>query len=117
RKAAADKAGQTDSQDLNSKIVPGNWQLDDQQKDILQNGKPPDQVALLEAMPPAEQYDVLDFLPNNARQKLYAPAPPDLRRKIQIFNGSVQVVNQDLSEAKLLRAIYSNRQLEEVLTD
>jgi uncharacterized protein (DUF1800 family) len=74
-------------------------------------------VALLESMPPAEQYDVLDSLPNNARQKLYAPAPPDLRRKIQIFNGSIQVVNQDLSEGKLLRAVYSDRQLEEVLTD
>jgi uncharacterized protein (DUF1800 family) len=110
-------AGQTDNPDLNAKTVPGNWQLDDRQKDILQNGKPPDQVALLESMPPAEQYDVLDSLPNNVRQKLYAPASPDLRRKIQIFNGSVQVVNQDLSEGKLLRAAYSDRQLEEVLTD
>jgi uncharacterized protein (DUF1800 family) len=117
RREAADKAGQSENPDLNSKVVPGSWQLDDQQKDILQNGKPPEQVALLESMPPPEQYDVLDSLPNNVRQKLYAPAPPDLRRKIQIFNGSVQVVNQDLSEAKLLRAIYSDRQLEEVLTD
>jgi uncharacterized protein (DUF1800 family) len=117
RREAAERAGQTDNLDLNSKIVPGAWQLDDQQKDILQNGKPPEQVALIESMPPAEQYDVLDSLPNNTRQKLYAPAPPELRRKIQIFNGSVQVVNQDLTEAKLLRAVYSNRQLEEVLTD
>jgi uncharacterized protein (DUF1800 family) len=117
RREAAEKAGQTENPDLNSKIVPGDWQLDDQQKDILQNGKPPEQVALIESMPPAEQYDVLDSLPNNARQKLYGPAAPDLRRKIQIFNGSVQVVNQDLAEAKLLRAVYSDRQLEEVLTD
>jgi uncharacterized protein (DUF1800 family) len=117
RKEAADRAGQADTSDLNSKTLGGTWQLDDQQKDILQNGKPPEQVALLESMPPAEQYDVLDSLPNNARQKLYAPAPPDLRRKIQIFNGSVQVVNQDLSESKILRAVYSDRQLEEVLTD
>ena len=117
RKEAADKAGQTDNPDLNSKMIPGTWQLDDQQKDILQNGKPPEQATLIESMPPAEQYDVLDSLPNNTRQKLYATAPPGLRRKIQIFNGSVQVVNQDLSEAKLLRAVYSDRQLEEVLTD
>ncbi len=117
RREAADRAGQAENPDLNSKVVPGPWQLDDQQKEILQNGKPPEQVALLETMPQAEQYDVLDSLPNNMRQKLYAPAPPDLRRKIQIFNGSVQVVNQDLSEAKLMRAVYSNRQLEEVLTD
>jgi uncharacterized protein (DUF1800 family) len=117
RKEAADKAGQAETPDLNSKIVPGPWQLDDQQKDVLQNGKPPEQVALLESMPPAEQFDVLDSMPNNARQKLYAPSSPDLRRKIQILNGSIQVVNQDLSEAKLLRAVYSDRQLEEVLTD
>jgi uncharacterized protein (DUF1800 family) len=97
--------------------VPNAWQLDDQQKQILQTGKPPEQVALIASMPEAEQYDVLDSLPNNARQKLFAPAPPDLRRRIQVFNGPVQMVNQDLTEAKLLRAIYSDRQLEEVLTD
>jgi uncharacterized protein (DUF1800 family) len=106
-----------DSPDLNAKIVPGPWQLDDRQMDILHNGKPPEQLALLESMPPDEQFDVLDSMPNNVRQRLYAPASPDLRRKIQILNGSIQVVNQDLSEAKLLRAVYSDRQLEEVLTD
>ncbi len=97
--------------------VPDTWQLDDQQKQILQTGKPPEQVALIASMPEAEQYDVLDSLPNNIRQKMYAPAPPDLRRRIQMFNGPIQVVNQDLTEAKLFRAIYSDRQLEEVLTD
>jgi uncharacterized protein (DUF1800 family) len=117
RKEAADKAGQTDNPDLNAKEIPETWQLDDQQKQVLQNGKPPEQAALIESMPPAEQYDVLDSLPNNVRQKLYPPAPPDLRRKIQIFNGPIQVVNQDLIESKLFRAVYSDRQLEEVLTD
>jgi uncharacterized protein (DUF1800 family) len=97
--------------------VPDTWQLDDQQKQILQTGKPPEQVALLASMPEAEQYDVLDSLTNNARQRLYAPAAPDLRRRIQMFNGPIQMVNQDLIEAKLFRAIYSDRQLEEVLTD
>jgi|SRR5579863_2288854 len=95
----------------------GAWQLDDQQKQVLESGKPPEQVALLESMPPAEQYDILDTLSNGPRQRLYSLASPDLRRKIQIFNGPVQVVNQDLAEGKLLRAVYSNRQLEEVLTD
>jgi uncharacterized protein (DUF1800 family) len=97
--------------------LPGAWQLDEQQKQVLENGKPPEQVALLESMPAAEQYDILDTLPNGPRQRLYPLAPPDLRRKIQIFNGPIQVVNQDLAEGKLLRAVYSNRQLEEVLTD
>jgi uncharacterized protein (DUF1800 family) len=68
-------------------------------------------------MPSAEQYDVLDTLPDGRRQRLFASAPADLRRKIQIFSGPIQVVNQDLTEGKLLRAVYSDRQLEEVLTD
>ncbi len=40
-----------------------------------------------------------------------------MRRRIQIFNGPIQVVNQDLMDGKMLRAVYSDRQLEEVLTD
>ena len=115
RKEAADNAGKPDPE-LNV-ALPDTWQLDDRQKDILQSGKPPEVAALLESMPEAEQYDVLDSLPNGQRQKLFVAAPSDLRRKIQVLNGSVQVVNQDLSEAKLMRAVYSDRQLEEVLTD
>jgi uncharacterized protein (DUF1800 family) len=115
RREAPDKNG--GDADGNAKSLPATWQLDDRQKDVLQNGKPPEQVALLESMPSAEQYDILDSLPNGPRQRLYALASPDLRRKIQIFNGPIQVVNQDLMEGKLLRAIYGNRQLEEVLTD
>ena len=45
---------------------------------------------------------------------------PDLPRCAAASKSSIrriQVVNRDLSEGKLLRAIYSNRQLEEVLTD
>ncbi len=118
RQDAADKSGQAGNADvLNAKTIPENWQLDSEQKQLLQNGKPPEQAALLESMPPAEQYDVLDSLPNNVRQRLFPAASPDLRRKIQIFNGPVQVVNQDLMDAKIVRAVYSNRQLEEVLTD
>jgi uncharacterized protein (DUF1800 family) len=117
RREMADKAGQPGDFDVNAKTVPETWQLDDQQRQILETGKPPEQVSLLASLPAEEQYDLLDTLPNGARQKLYGPAPPDLRRRIQIFNGPVQVVNQDLMDAKVLRAVYSDRQLQEVLTD
>ncbi|MDP9053245.1 MAG: DUF1800 family protein, partial [Acidobacteriota bacterium] len=116
RKEAADKSGKPDTSDLNAQGV-GPWQLDDRQKQILESGKPAEQAALLESMPRDEQYDLLDSLRNGPRQKLYALASPDLRRKIQIFNGPIQVVNQDLTEGKLMRAVYSDRQLEAVLTD
>jgi uncharacterized protein (DUF1800 family) len=109
---------QDDSEpDAKSTAVQGGWQLDDKQKAILDEGRPAEQVALIESMPVREQYDVLDSLPNGKRQRLYAAASPELRRKILIFNGAVQVVNHDLTEAKLMRAVYSNSQLEEVLTD
>ena len=53
-----------------------------------------------------------------ARIRLFTvAAPPDLRRRIQKSAGPQAVITQDLMEAKLLRAIYSHRQLEEVLTD
>ncbi len=91
--------------------------LDDQQKQLLQRGKPAAQVALIEGMPENEQWDALDAMPQGARQRMFPQASPELRRKIQMFNGPGQVVNQDLMQGKFLRAVYSNRQLEEVLTD
>ena len=44
-------------------------------------------------------------------------APPDLRRRIELAAGPAQVVARDLQEGKILRAVYSNRQLDEVLVD
>jgi len=115
--AAAAQPSTQDNSDFHARSIPNQWQLNPDQLDIVETGKPADQVALLEPMPSAEQYDILDSMPNGVRQKLFQFASPELRRKIQIFNGPIQVVNQDLMESKLIRAVYSNRQLEEVLTD
>ncbi len=87
------------------------------QKQILLTGTPQEKVAMLETLPPYELVQILEAFPGGGRGKLAAVAPPDLRRKIEILNGPAQVINRDLTEGKLLRAIYSNRQLEEVLTD
>ena len=56
-------------------------------------------------------------MPPGLRQGLFAIASPELRRRIEMANGPQQMVARDLSEGKLLRAVYSNRQLDEVLTD
>ena len=56
-------------------------------------------------------------MPAGMRQGLFQISPPELRRKIEMANGPQQVVARDLMEGKLLRAIYSNRQLDEVLDD
>ena len=50
--------------------------------------------------------------------QLYGPASArSAPQNSDLSQGRWQVVEQDLVEGKLLRAVYSNRQLEEVLTD
>jgi uncharacterized protein (DUF1800 family) len=83
----------------------------------LRTGTPQERLAALEALPHQKQDDVIGALPQGMRQGLFVVAPPDLRRRIEFTGGPAQVVARDLQEAKILRAVYSNRQLEEVLTD
>ena len=83
----------------------------------LRTGTPQQRLAAFESLTQEKQDDILLALPPGVLQGLFAIAPPELRRKIQLVSGPQQVVARDLAEGKLLRAIYSNRQLEEVLTD
>jgi uncharacterized protein (DUF1800 family) len=83
----------------------------------LRTGTPQERIAALQAMPPDKQDDVIAALPAGMRQGLFQIAPAELRRKIELVNGPQQVVARDLMEGKLLRAIYSDRQLAEVLDD
>jgi uncharacterized protein (DUF1800 family) len=83
----------------------------------LRTGTPQERLAALEAMPREKQDDVIGALPQQMRQGLFAVAPPDLRRRIELTAGPAQVVARDLQESKVLRAVYSNRQLDEVLVD
>ena len=87
-------------------------------RQTFQNGTPAQKAALFESLSATQQYDLLDAMPRGKRQALYTVASPQLRRRIQLLQGGPQqVVNSDLAEGKLFRAVYSNRQLEEVLTD
>jgi uncharacterized protein (DUF1800 family) len=87
-----------------------------EQRQTMKNGTPEEKVAAIESMPADEQYDVLEAI-GGRRQALMFAAPPDLARKVEKLNGPQFVVNQDLFANKLYRAAYSNRQLQEVLTD
>jgi hypothetical protein len=92
-------------------------ETDNKPAEMQLTGTPQDKISLIASMPTDQQWNLLEALPQGMRQRLIAIAPVDLRRKLQLFNGPMQVVNQDLIEGKLLRAAYSNRQLQEVLTD
>jgi uncharacterized protein (DUF1800 family) len=83
----------------------------------LRTGAPEDRLAALLAMPHDKQDEVIGALPQGMRQSIFAVAPPGLRRRIEYTGGPAQVVARDLQEGKILRAVYSNRQLDEVLTD
>jgi uncharacterized protein (DUF1800 family) len=83
----------------------------------LRTGTPQDRLTALQAMPADKQADVIGALPQQLRQALFVAAPPGLRRRIELAAGPAQVVARDLQESKILRAVYSNRQLDEVLAD
>jgi uncharacterized protein (DUF1800 family) len=84
---------------------------------IVRTGSLEDRRALLASIPAAKIDDFVIALNNNLRNQLLPSASPELRRKLMLANNPQQVVAADLAEGKLFRAIYSNRQLEEVLTD
>jgi uncharacterized protein (DUF1800 family) len=83
----------------------------------LRTGTPQEKIDLFGALSREQQDQVLEAMGQGLRMQLFAAAPPDLRRRIQSAGGPQSVVAQDLFEAKLDRAVYGNRQLEEVLTD
>src|ERR1700722_6250577 len=86
--------------------------LDFDQIKIAMNGTPDEVKALLTSLDPDKQ-----------RQGAAPLAParlaqlPELRREAQRSRNPQQLVSSDLRAGKLLSAVYSNRQLEEVLVD
>ena len=83
----------------------------------FRQGTPQQRLETFQALPREKQDGVIGAMPQGLRQGLLAVAPPELRRRIEMANGPQQMVARDLSEGKLLRAVYSNRQLDEVLAD
>jgi uncharacterized protein (DUF1800 family) len=88
-----------------------------EQQEFLKSGTPEQKVSVLQSLPVEQQFDVVTTMAPEQRRKMFEVAPLSMRRRMQTFAGTQQLVNQDLADAKLFRAVYSNRQLEEVLTD
>jgi uncharacterized protein (DUF1800 family) len=82
----------------------------------LRQGTPEQVAAFFKTLPQDKQDDAAMAMPR-VRQILSNYASPEMRRRIELLSGPQQVVYRDLAEAKVLRAIYSNRQLEEQLDD
>jgi uncharacterized protein (DUF1800 family) len=69
------------------------------------------------AMSAEEQIAFADSLRGGRGQEFVADMNPREREVLLAMNNPQQVVVEELSQAKLIRAIYSERQLEEVMTD
>jgi uncharacterized protein (DUF1800 family) len=90
--------------------------LTDDQIRGLRQGTPEQRLAFFQTLPQDKQDDIVMAMPG-VRQALSNAGSPELRRRIELISGPQQVVYRDLAEGKVLRAIYSNRQLEEQLDD
>jgi uncharacterized protein (DUF1800 family) len=79
---------------------------------------PPDErYKKILALPADEQLVFADSLRGGKGQDLLAGLDPMQRETLQAMNNPQGVITDELVEAKLLRAVYSERQLDEVMAD
>ena len=79
---------------------------------------PPDQrMKQVLQMPPEEQRALAASLNGAKGDEFLAGMDPKQTEALKALNNPGQVIGDELMQAKLLRAIYSERQLDEVMTD
>jgi uncharacterized protein (DUF1800 family) len=86
--------------------------LNPDQITIARSGNKEELAALFAYLDPDKRFLVANLLPPQSMA-----AFPELRRDGQFRRAPRLVASEDLKEAKVFRALYSNRQLEEVLVD
>jgi uncharacterized protein (DUF1800 family) len=115
-KQEAAKARQTEQDELQKErmrlMPPLSELLTAEQTRTARQGTRDEKLALINSFESPKRQQILRAL---------GPGPfadiPDLRREVMLITQPQQVANAELIENKLYRAIYSNRQLEEVLVD
>jgi uncharacterized protein (DUF1800 family) len=89
----------------------------DQKVEALLDMPPDQRMKAVLKMSPEEQRSLTSSLQGDKRDEFLEGMNPRQRETIEAFNYPQQVVANELVEGKLLRAIYSDRQLQEVMTD
>ncbi len=110
----------TPSKDANAELEPVHpleEVLNPEELAIVRSNNGEKKRQLLESMPPDRVEDMLVAMTQRERLRLFGPASSTIRREIFLLNGPQQVVNYDLVDSKMLRAIESTRQLAEELDD
>ena len=87
------------------------------QIDSLIQLQPDDRMRRILALPPSEQAALLKGLPGPKKQALLTGLTPEQRETLIALESPQGLVGYEAQSGKLLRAVYSDRQLEEVLTD
>jgi uncharacterized protein (DUF1800 family) len=109
----ARKAVQEDRQkQLRSRMPPLNELLTPDQVSTAIRGNRDQLIELMNYLDPVKRQQVAAALPPQALAEL-----PEYRRMGIMLRQPRQVIGTDLKQGKVFRAIYSNRQLEEVLVD
>ncbi|HXY13163.1 MAG TPA: DUF1800 domain-containing protein [Terriglobales bacterium] len=113
---ANDRDFKTDSGGMNKAESKQDRMIADEKLQPLLTMSPDRRFQAVLAMPPDEQRDVARQVKPEA-DELLAGMTPRQRETLQALRNPQQVVADELLEAKLLRAVYSERQLQEVMTD
>jgi uncharacterized protein (DUF1800 family) len=103
---------ETRQKELRRVMPPLNDLLSPDQIRTFNQGTPRDKLAFLSTFDADTRTQIVHALPLQALAAL-----PELRREAMAATQPQQFVNTELVEQKVYRAVYSNRQLEEVLVD
>lgn len=85
--------------------------------ETLRSGNPEQRRAVLAALPPSKYQAFAWALRREQRRALAPLAPPELRRQLMFAVNPESVIGSDLSDGKILRAVYSAHQFQELLVD
>jgi uncharacterized protein (DUF1800 family) len=110
------KKDQPDDQQMEP-VIPLDKLLSADQIKTLRSGTPDQKRDVMATIPADKLDDIVVALQPPMRNQLMNIAPVEIRRRLMLANQPQQVVNTDLMEAKLFRAILSTHQLEEEMVD
>jgi uncharacterized protein (DUF1800 family) len=90
--------------------------FDDKKAEVL-NLAPDQRMQALLTMTPEDRSGFLMALKGDSREQFLQGMSPEQRENVMAMNNPQQVVTEELVQSRLLRASYSERQLQEVMTD
>ena len=104
--AAAQKSAEDSKKDVAAHLA-----------DMLLSLPKANRMTALIKLPVSDRLILSQYISGDARGKLVADFSPAEREAFTAMNGSGGIIVSELQQAKILRAVYGERQLEEVMTD